>query len=375
MSLFFTIISVITAIACPLDPFSGDSPLDPAPPIYLTENTGRGLGDILLTIDVLALGIDGPSGLSWDGQYLYVASLLKDSVFVLDPFVPAIINKWATDAFAASPYGVAFDQNLWVTHISPDTAREYTVSGTATGNAFCTEPSGALYCADGSEWWQSGEVWFIGIGSACGNQAIKFSVPSGTVLDSIGDPAWTYISQRGMTYDPFNQKFWIGGWNSDSVWELNTDGSPTGRTFFMDGCAGIAYDWQSTYHPTPVLWISRQAADQIVMVDADNPAMGVEEYPVENSSKGGFRLVSLTDQSNRVEFRIYTPAGGQVHFSVYDIIGCNILERNLVNLNQGYNTIYWDRKDEQGHDVSAGVYFVRLNNSETTETGKFMIML
>jgi hypothetical protein len=254
-----------------------DSPIDLAPVRPLPAASGRALGDTLMTIDALALGINGPSGLSWDGQYLYVASLLMDSVFVVDPFVPSIVNRWPTDPLASSPYGCALEQNLWVTHINPDTAREYTLSGTITGNAFGTEPCNALYCADGAEWWANGEVWFIGVGSACGNQAFKFSIPAGTVLDSIGDPLWTGSSQRGLSYDPFNQKFWLGGWNSDSVWELNLDGSPTGRSFYMDGCAGIAYDWQSTYHPTPVLWITRQAADQIVMVDADNPNPGPNE--------------------------------------------------------------------------------------------------
>jgi hypothetical protein len=42
----------------------------------------------------------------------------------------------------------------------------------------------------------------------------------------------------------------------------------------MDGCAGIAYDWQSTLHPTPVLWVCLQTPDLIVMVDADNPNPG-----------------------------------------------------------------------------------------------------
>ncbi|MBE0433943.1 hypothetical protein IBX73_10835, partial [candidate division WOR-3 bacterium] len=251
-----------------------DSFIDPAPPKPLPASTGRGLGDVLLTINTLSLGIDAPSGLSWDGQYLYVVSVQMDSVFVVDLFVPSVINRWGTDVFAAAPYGSAIEQNIWVTHISPDTAREYTLAGVPTGNAFCTEPSLALYCGDGSEWWQNGEIWFVGIGSACGNQCIKFSVPDGTVLGTIGHASWTYTSQRGMSYDPHNEKFWVGGWNSDSVWELNLDGSPTGRTFYMDGCAGIAYDWQSTFHPTPVLWITRQAADQIVMVDADNPNPG-----------------------------------------------------------------------------------------------------
>jgi hypothetical protein len=248
-----------------------DSPFDLASPKSMPHSTGRGLGDILLTIDALALGIDGPSGVSWDGQYLYVASLMLDSVFVVDPFIPAIVNRWPSDQLASSPFGCGIEQNLWVTHINPDTAREYTLAGVITGNAFGTEPAGCTWCGDGTEWWQNGEMWLVGVGSGCGNQCIKFSLPDGAVLGMMGHPAWTGSPQRGMSYDPYNEKFWVGGWISDSVWELNLDGSPTGRTFYMDGCAGIAYDWQSTYHPTPVLWITRQAADQIVMVDADNP--------------------------------------------------------------------------------------------------------
>jgi hypothetical protein len=124
--------------------------------------------------------------------------------------------------------------------------------------------------ADVSENWQDGELWILAVGGS--NKAYKFTVPAGTCTDSIGDPTWTSTSQRGLTYDPFNSKFWVGGWNSNMVWEINTDGTPTGRQFSFNNVASLAYDWQSTIHPEPVLWVAtNEASNYIYMVDSDNP--------------------------------------------------------------------------------------------------------
>jgi len=246
-----------------------DAFFDPSYVAPAEVSVGRGLGDILLTLDVSAFGCIGPAGLSWDGRYLYVVGMTSDSVYVIDPTGPSLVNVFASPPTLS--FGIGKEENLWVTCITTDSAYEYSIDGVLTGNAFGCVPSGAVYSADGTEWWQEGEIWFVGVGSACGNQCYKYALPSGTVIDSIGHPAWTTNSQRGISYDPHNEKFWLGGWNSDSVWELNLDGSPTGRSFYMEGCAGIAYDWQSNLHPTPVLWICLHATNQIVMVDADNP--------------------------------------------------------------------------------------------------------
>jgi len=353
----------------------GDSPLDPAPPTLLQPTVGRGLGDILLTIHTLTLGIDGPSGLSWDGQYLYVVSLLNDSVYVVDPFVPSVIDRWASPPIASAPYGSGLEQNLWITTITPDSAYEYATSGTATGNVFLAAPSGALYCADGSEWWQNGEIWLVGIGSACGNRCFKFSVPDGAVLDSIGHPLWTAQSQRGLSFDPFAQKFWLGGWNSDSVWELNLDGSPTGRSFYMDGCAGIAYDWQSSHHPTPVLWVSRQGADQIVMVDADNPNPGIAEEPGSHDIiRFGFAATTPTMIKGQVPISYTTTVPGHVSLKVYDRIG-----RLVQTLVDEYQTaadklLLWNGTDINNRAVANGVYFLRLEAENDIALRKLVLI-
>ncbi len=246
-----------------------DEPIDPQPVLPAQVSIGRGLGDILMTIDVSLFGCDGPGGLSWDGQYLYAVGLISDSVYVIDPIGPTLVNVFPSPP--TSSFGIGQAENLWVTCITTDSAYEYTTGGVPTDSLFSCVAGGHLWAAGGSEWWDSGEIWFVNVGPAAGNKIYKFAVPSGAVLDSFMDPAYTYTSQRGISYDPYNDRFWIGGWNSDSIWELNSDGTPTGRTFYLDGCAGVAYDWQSHFHPTPVLWACIQGTDQIVMVDADNP--------------------------------------------------------------------------------------------------------
>ncbi|NOR16391.1 T9SS type A sorting domain-containing protein [candidate division WOR-3 bacterium] len=223
---------------------------------------GRALGDILLTIDLTAIGMPGDgndnAGLTWDGTYLYLVNMYDNNLYVIDPMGPMIVNNLPLLPLS---WGLGHEQNPWATENI--TGYCYEIGG--PGNFLC-----GSWMADISENWQDGELWILSVGGS--NKAYKFTVPGGVCIDSIGDPAWTYTSQRGFTYDPWNDKFFVGGWNSNMVWEINTDGTPTGRQFSFNNVASLAYDYQSTIHPAPVLWIAtNEAVNQIYMVDPDNP--------------------------------------------------------------------------------------------------------
>jgi hypothetical protein len=252
-------------------PYDPDSRINPHPctgPVHIDD--GRALGDILLTIDLTAIGMPGDgndnAGLTWDGTYLYLVNMYDNNVYVIDPTGPSIDTSWS--APPSLSWGCGHEQNLWITESY--TAHEYTYDGSATGNSFYCLQGGAFGMADVSEWYPGAYIWILAVGGT--NRAYKFEVPGGTCVDDIGDPTWTSISQRGLTYDPWNDKFWVGGWNSNMVWEINTDGTPTGRQFSFNNVASLAYDWQSTLHPEPVLWIAtNDVVNQIYMVDPDNP--------------------------------------------------------------------------------------------------------
>ena len=235
-------------------------------------NTGRGFGDILMTIDLAAIGVPAVgyagAGITWDGTYLYYVNQNDQKIYVIDPTGPSVVTSWSTGL--SGPWGCGSEINIWITDYTVSNIYEYNWGGTPTGNSFYCGMGGASWMGDASEWWADGEIWILAVGGT--NRAYKFSVPGGTYLADIGDPAWTYTSQRGFTYDPHNDKFFVGGWNSDMVWEINSDGTPTGRQFYFNAIAGLAYDWQSTLHPTPVLWLTTSASyNYIYMVDADNP--------------------------------------------------------------------------------------------------------
>jgi flagellar hook assembly protein FlgD len=64
--------------------------------------------------------------------------------------------------------------------------------------------------------------------------------------------------------------------------------------------------------------------------------------------------------TTKIDFRT---EGGDVNLAIYDITGS--LVKTLVNgsLEAGSHSIVWDGKDNGGSDVSSGVYFYRLSDS------------
>jgi hypothetical protein len=236
----------------------------------------RALGDLLMTISLAAIGVPAPgfsgAGLTWDGSYLYYENQTDHTMYVIDPTGPSLVTSWSTGI--THPWGVGSEVNMWVTDAvgSPGMIYEYTWAGTPTGNSFMSLSGGAVWMGDVSEWYTPGEIAILAVGGS--NSIYTFTVPGGTPVTSITDPTWDYISQRALTYDPHNHTFWLGGWNVGTIWGVDANTGAVLRQFIPAdmSIAGLAYDWQSTLHPTPVLWLTTNAAtDYIYMLDADNP--------------------------------------------------------------------------------------------------------
>ncbi len=90
-----------------------------------------------------------------------------------------------------------------------------------------------------------GVVWQLAVGGSGNLYAINPT--TGAVVDSIYDPAgfWNSFSHRGVGFDPDNDIFYIGGWNSNSIYKIYGPSWPMrGRHitgYSAPGCAGIAY--------------------------------------------------------------------------------------------------------------------------------------
>ncbi|KPK64772.1 hypothetical protein AMJ83_00875 [candidate division WOR_3 bacterium SM23_42] len=331
---------------------------------------GRELGDILMTIDLAAIGMPGDgydnAGLTWDGQYLYLLNQFDNSVYMIDPTGPMITMSWP---LAPLFWGLGREQNLWGINIADGFCYELE----PPHRSFYALVQGTFGMADISEWWQDGELWILAVGGS--NKAYKFDINTGTCIDSIGHPSWTVTSQRGLTYDPWNDKFWIGGWNSGMVWELNTDGTPTGRQFSFNNVASLAYDWQSSIHPEPVLWIAtNDAANQIFMVDPDNVQPYVAEQP-KPAIQETFGFTTNTPNPSRggcqVSYSTITP--GSVKIKIYDITGR--LVRTLVDRYEsaGERSVHWNCRDNNDSRGPNGVYLATLETVEGQDIQKLIV--
>ena len=68
------------------------------------------------------------------------------------------------------------------------------------------------------------------------------------------------------------------------------------------------------------------------------------------------------------------PEASYVRFTVYDMLG-NVLN-NLISINQssGYKRIQWNATNNQGHPVSAGLYFYTIEARNSRQTKKMILL-
>ncbi len=76
---------------------------------------------------------------------------------------------------------------------------------------------------------------------------------------------------------------------------------------------------------------------------------------------------------NRIQFRITTPRGGPGRLQIFDLRG-----RQLLSIAQtfraGVNRWTWDRKDQQGRLVPAGVYLLRVQQGTAQSSRKILVL-
>ena len=65
---------------------------------------------------------------------------------------------------------------------------------------------------------------------------------------------------------------------------------------------------------------------------------------------------------------------GQIHLAVYDLNGRLIKTLKNDEAKRGYHSVIWDAKDENGMDVSTGIYFIKLTSLSFLDTRKILYL-
>ncbi|MCK4409831.1 MAG: T9SS type A sorting domain-containing protein, partial [Candidatus Eisenbacteria sp.] len=99
----------------------------------------------------------------------------------------------------------------------------------------------------------------------------------------------------------------------------------------------------------------------------DSSGTGVEG-PALDDVVGAATLVILSLAPNpfnpSTEVCFETRGSGQVTMEIYDVSGRRVGTVPLGLVEPGLHHVRWDGRDARGHNVSSGVYFVRLHDAE-----------
>jgi len=74
------------------------------------------------------------------------------------------------------------------------------------------------------------------------------------------------------------------------------------------------------------------------------------------------------------EIKFALPRRSDVSIAIYNILGRKIKTLVNENLSAGYKSITWDGTNNQGHSVSTGIYFYRIQAGEFVDTKKMLLL-
>ncbi len=76
----------------------------------------------------------------------------------------------------------------------------------------------------------------------------------------------------------------------------------------------------------------------------------------------------------QTSIRYALPENADVKLAIYNVLGQRVKTLIEGHETAGYNTVWWDGKDENGDQVASGIYFYRLQADEFSEIKKMMLV-
>jgi len=179
-------------------------------------------------------------------------------------------------------------------------------------------------------------------------------------------------------------------WNTGRIVETYPAVVKDGRNFMID--------LRADNGPLSVSWsILRRDGKHFTLTDAEN---GKKMKPVDLNASGSIgslksginKLILRVDGGAPIpmeyslgqnypnpfnpttQFVVGLPEVGHLEIAVYNVLGQKVATLVDEVRDPGYHTVLWNSTAQDGHAVSSGVYFVRMNAERFTTVRKIMLM-
>ncbi|TES90319.1 MAG: T9SS type A sorting domain-containing protein [Candidatus Cloacimonadota bacterium] len=327
----------------------------------------RGPGD---TIRSIPTPEDRIMGIEWVRDTLYVLRLcyvISDPslLYKLDPADGSVLSQFLLP-FPSAVLGITFDGNdLWVVKWEPD---HIIYQITTSGIPISSFPAPSSY-PRGIAW--DGEYLWIGDAQS----EVLYQVDTlGTIIRTVsmtGVIDWS----MGMVWVPehTNGHLWVNDYYGNDINQLDVSGSnavliqdfphPAPGNYLE----GICYDGQ-------YLWVADYNIARLWQID--DGVMGIVDDAVSVSSRT-FQLSQNYPNPFRqsTSIRYFVPRNAHVELAIYNIQGQ--LVRTIVKRVEtaGIHSISWDGRDTEGRSVISGIYFYKLESSNSIKEVRKMLLL
>ncbi len=319
-----------------------------------TEKTNR----ILKVIKTIPAPGTNCQGLTWDGEYLWISDITKDSIYQVDTANGNIVHQIPTTPANHLFEGLAFDgEFLWASHyqqltlVNPKISKIDPISGDIIQSVTPLIPNS----------WPHGIAWdgqYIWECDFRYHKIFKIDQNNGAVLDSIISPGDSGCV--GLTW--YGNYLITADFNTDSIYQI----SPSSGLVVNQWACPFTNPRDMEYDGKFLWFIARETAQiykvELIITEVnDSPIKSVSGYKLYQNYPNPF------NPSTKIKYSV--PQSTNVIIKLFDLLGNEI--ETLVNEEKPAGTYELSWK---ASNLTSGVYFYRLQAGSFTETKKIVLL-
>jgi YVTN family beta-propeller protein len=349
-------------------------------------------GDGVWRIDLNTLSVAGPkrltgnmggvlyafnqsSGLtlSHDGATLVTCNSFDDTITVLDTAAWSVVATVPVGDFPTRAVFAADDSGIWVANRDGDTITvvDNTPGFPVTGTiAVGQQPYEMVVNAAGTELWVSNfQDSNVGV----------VDLASGVMLRTTPVPN----APAGLGYDGTRNELYV----ASGTWSVTLGPGPVfsfaqaGELSVIDAVSGSVTDQLDTglppamlaYAPsTGTIAVPSPLGDGLSLIEAGGPVAAWEYGGPEAAL--GLAPPSPNPTRATTDLRFSAPGGLPVSLDVFDVSGRRVVRLADGVVAAGPHRVRWDGRDARGAPVAPGVYWVRLEAGNRSESRRLVVV-